>query len=71
MRRREGANMVVLASGGGGGNYCDAKAAFEPVLEHLARLSSPKFYVAVESWLEIVCKGMEHESLFVAGICGF
>ncbi|POM65379.1 Hypothetical protein PHPALM_18912 [Phytophthora palmivora] len=32
---------------------------FEPVMEHLAGLSSPAFYTSLKSWKEIVKKGMQ------------
>ncbi|KAG4052020.1 hypothetical protein PC123_g12786 [Phytophthora cactorum] len=56
MRRRKRANIVVLSSEE---KYCYAKPAFEPVLDHLSQLSSPEFYVVLESWREIVREGME------------
>ncbi|KAE8963936.1 hypothetical protein PR003_g19854 [Phytophthora rubi] len=56
MRRRERANVVVLSSEE---KYCYAKAAFEPVMEHLAGLPSPAFYAALRSWKQIVLRGME------------
>ncbi|KAE9062788.1 hypothetical protein PF010_g29261 [Phytophthora fragariae] len=56
MRRRERANVVVLSSEE---KYCYAKAAFEPVMEHLAGLPRPAFYAALRSWKQIVLRGME------------
>ncbi|ETN20663.1 hypothetical protein PPTG_03621 [Phytophthora nicotianae INRA-310] len=51
MRRRERANVVVLSSEE---KYCFAKAVFEPVMEHLAELSSPAFYSALKAWKNVV-----------------
>jgi hypothetical protein len=48
--------MVVLSSEE---KYCYAKAAFEPVIEHLAGLPSPAFYTALRSWKQIVLRGMK------------
>lgn len=56
LRRREQANVVVLSSEE---KYCYAKAAFEPVIEFLAGLTSPAFYPALQSWKEIVRNGMQ------------
>ncbi|POM59690.1 hypothetical protein PHPALM_31542, partial [Phytophthora palmivora] len=56
IRRRERANLVVFSSEE---KYCYGKAVFEPVVEHLAGLSSPSFYAALKSWREIVNKGMK------------
>jgi hypothetical protein len=55
MRRREHANVVMLSSEE---KYCYAKAAFEPVMKHLAGLPSPAFFTAVRSWKQIVLRGM-------------
>ncbi|KAE9058142.1 hypothetical protein PF010_g31113 [Phytophthora fragariae] len=56
MRRRERANVVVLSSEE---KYFYAKAAFEPVMEHLVGLPSLAFYAALRSWKQIVIRGME------------
>ncbi|KAG2780259.1 hypothetical protein PC129_g7696 [Phytophthora cactorum] len=61
MRRRERANVVVLSSDE---TYCYAKAAFDPVIDYLAGLSSPAFYAALQSWREIVRNGMTQ-----SGVC--
>ncbi|KAG2786608.1 hypothetical protein Pcac1_g3699 [Phytophthora cactorum] len=61
MRRRERANVVVLSSEE---KYCYAKAAFDPVIDYLAGLSSPAFYAALQSWREIVRNGMKQ-----SGVC--
>ncbi|GMF51818.1 unnamed protein product [Phytophthora fragariaefolia] len=55
MRRRERANVVVLSSEE---KYCYAKAGFEPIMEHLAGLSSPAFYTALKQWKTTVQLGM-------------
>ncbi|KAF1788257.1 hypothetical protein GQ600_6728 [Phytophthora cactorum] len=61
--RRERANVVVLSSEE---KYCYAKAAFEPVIDYLAWLSSPAFYVALKSWREMVQNGMVHSGAYSA-----
>ncbi|KAG6956462.1 hypothetical protein JG688_00011409 [Phytophthora aleatoria] len=61
--RRERANVVVLSSEE---KYCYAKAAFEPVINYLAGLSSPAFYVALKSWREMVQNGMVHLGAYSA-----
>ncbi|POM71282.1 Hypothetical protein PHPALM_12167 [Phytophthora palmivora] len=65
MRRRERANLVVLSSEE---KYCYGKAVFEPVVEHLAGLSSPSFYAALKSWREIVNKGMKQVGFMPAHV---
>ncbi|POM69325.1 Hypothetical protein PHPALM_14404 [Phytophthora palmivora] len=65
MRRRERANLVVLSSVE---KYCYGKAVFEPVVEHLAGLSSPSFYAALKSWREIDNEGMKQVGFMPANV---
>ncbi|POM81193.1 Hypothetical protein PHPALM_875 [Phytophthora palmivora] len=64
MRRRERSNLLVLSEE----KYCYGKAVFEPVVEHLAGLSSPSFYAALKSWREIVNKGMKQVGFMPANV---
>lgn len=55
LRRRERANKVVLSSGE---KYSLAKAMVEPLLEHLADLSSANFYDELQAWKNTLEEGL-------------
>lgn len=55
LRRRERGGLVVLSSAE---KYNLAKAAVEPLLEHLAMLSSADFYSQLDKWRETIADGL-------------
>ncbi|KAG1689658.1 hypothetical protein DVH05_002016 [Phytophthora capsici] len=55
LRRRERANQAVLSSGE---KYFFAKAMVEPLLEHLADLSSANFYDELQAWKNTLEEGL-------------
>ncbi|KAF4148136.1 hypothetical protein GN958_ATG02669 [Phytophthora infestans] len=65
MGRHERASVVMLSSEE---KYCYAKAAFESVIEHLAELSSPAFYAALECWRGIARDGISQSEACVSDI---
>ncbi|OWZ03148.1 hypothetical protein PHMEG_00025173 [Phytophthora megakarya] len=63
MKRRKRANVVMLSSEE---KYCYAKAVFELVMEYLASLSSPAFYVVLQSWKLIVRRGLDEVGAYTS-----
>jgi hypothetical protein len=57
LKRHERANQVVLSSAE---KYSYAKAMLEPLMNHLADLSSPDFYRELKAWKETVDQGLRH-----------
>jgi len=57
LKRHERANQVVLSSAE---KYSYAKAMLEPLMNHLADLSSPDFYRELNAWKETVDQGLRH-----------
>ncbi|KAF1314663.1 Ankyrin-like protein, partial [Globisporangium splendens] len=49
--RRERANLVVLSSAE---KYSYAKAAFDPLMDHLSQLSTVNFFTDLEQWQNVV-----------------
>ncbi|RLN53846.1 hypothetical protein BBJ28_00022879, partial [Nothophytophthora sp. Chile5] len=60
LRRNERGNAVVLSSAE---KYNYARAVFDPVIEHLQRLSRAKFYTELEMWEKIVTEAMRDEPI--------
>lgn len=56
LQRKERAGLVVLSSAE---KYNLAKAAVEPLLEHLAGLSSADFYGQLHHWRETIAAGLD------------